>query len=253
MVAGVRWDGGGAGEGRVLVVCHQDGDGAGNWAPWLAEAGVRLDVVRAWAGEPLPARLAHDGLLVLGGAHLPDDDARAPWLPATRALVRQALDGGVPMFGICLGGQLLAHVAGGEVRGEHGTPEFGSVRLTLRPEAADDPLFHGLPAHPPAIENHVDAITALPPGAHWLLSSADCPYQGFRLGTRAWGVQFHPEARVARIPQWNPRRLARHGAPGPARLHAHAVREAPEAESAWRTVAHRFAALVTERKDARGE
>ncbi|MFJ4439196.1 type 1 glutamine amidotransferase [Streptomyces sp. NPDC088923] len=243
-------DGGGAGVPRVLVVRNNDGDGAGNWEQWLAEGGVRLDAVRAWEGEPLPERVAHDGLLVLGGAYLPDDDARAPWLAGTRELARQALDAGVPYFGICLGGQLLAHVAGGEVRGEHGTPEFGSVRLTLRPEAADDPLFHGLPPHPPAIENHVDAITALPPGARWLASSADCPYQGFRVGAAAWGVQFHPEARAARITRWNPERLARHGAPDPAHLHAHALREAPEAEAAWRTLAHRFAALVTERRGA---
>ncbi|SCD76937.1 GMP synthase-Glutamine amidotransferase [Streptomyces sp. TverLS-915] len=237
-------------EPRLLVVRNHEGDGAGNWEQWLAEGGVRLDAVRAWEGEPLPERLTHDGLLVLGGAYLPADDARAPWLPGTRALARQALGTGVPYFGICLGGQLLAHVAGGEVRGEHGTPEFGSVRLTLRPEAADDPLFHGLPAHPPAIENHVDAVTALPAGAHWLLSSADCPYQGFRVGAAAWGVQFHPEARAARIPAWNAGRLARHGAPDPASLHAHALREAPEAEAAWRTVAHRFAALVAERRGA---
>jgi GMP synthase-like glutamine amidotransferase len=234
------------------VVRNFGGDGAGNWGEWLAEGGVRLDTVRAWEGEPLPERLTHEGLLVLGGAYLPDEDARAPWLPAARALVRQALAARVPAFGICLGGQLLAHVAGGEVRGEHGTPEFGSVRLTLRPEAAEDPLFHGLPAHPPAIENHVDAITALPAGARWLASSADCPYQAFRVGTAAWGVQFHPEARAARIAGWNPERLARHGVPEPARLHAHALREAPEAEAAWRTVAHRFAALVTERRRTEG-
>ncbi|MEV0848414.1 type 1 glutamine amidotransferase [Streptomyces sp. NPDC049954] len=229
----------------ALVIQHGPAGGLGPWAGWLAGRGVRAHVLPAYEGAPVPDRLEHDALVVLGGAYLPDDDARAPWLPATRDLVRQALSGATPLFGICLGGQMLAQVAGGEVRAEHGTPEFGSTRLSLRPEAAHDPLFHGLPAHPRAIENHVDAITALPPGAHWLAHSEHCPYQGFRVGPSAWGVQFHPEATAERIRHWNPGRLSRHGAPDPETLRALALREEPSTVETWRTVAHRFADVVT--------
>ncbi|WP_405708220.1 MULTISPECIES: type 1 glutamine amidotransferase [unclassified Streptomyces] len=231
----------------ALVVQNHSGGGPGRWTAWLAERGVTAHVLRAYEGAPLPDRLEHPALIVLGGAYLPDDDARAPWLPATRALVRQAVIEETPMFGICLGGQMLAHVAGGEVRGKHGPPEFGSTRLSLRPEAARDPLFHGLPAHPPAIENHVDAITALPAGAHWLVRSEHCPYQGFRIGSAAWGVQFHPETTAERIRGWNRDRLKRNGAPVPETLHALALRDEPVATDTWRTVAHRFADIVTAR------
>ncbi|MEV6162273.1 type 1 glutamine amidotransferase [Streptomyces sp. NPDC052052] len=228
----------------ALVIEHDSGGGLGRWAGWLEERGVTAHVVPAHEGVRVPDRLEHPALIVLGGAYLPDDDIRAPWLPATRALVGQALAERTPMFGICLGGQMLAQVAGGEVRKEHGTPEFGSTRLSLRPEAADDPLFHGLPAHPPAIENHVDAITALPPDAHWLARSEHCPYQGFRVGSSAWGVQFHPEITAERIRRWNPDRLQRHGAPAPEALHTLALRDEPTASDVWRTVAHRFADVV---------
>ncbi|MEU9321110.1 type 1 glutamine amidotransferase [Streptomyces sp. NPDC048295] len=231
----------------ALVVQHDPGGGPGRWTAWLAERGVTTHVVRAYEAAPLPDRLEYPALVVLGGAYLPDDDVRAPWLPATRALVRQALTEETPMFGICLGGQMLAHIAGGEVRGKHGPPEFGSTRLSLRPEAAGDPLFHGLPAHPPAIENHVDAITALPAGAHWLARSERCPYQGFRVGSAAWGVQFHPETTAERIRGWNRDRLNRNGAPAPETLHALALRDEPTATDTWRTVAHRFADIVTAR------
>ncbi|MGW2180286.1 type 1 glutamine amidotransferase [Streptomyces sp. NPDC001732] len=235
------------GTATALVVQHESGGGLGRWTTWLTERGVAAHVVRAYEGAPLPDRLEHPALIVLGGACLPDDDALAPWLPATRALVRQALAEETPTFGICLGGQMLAHVAGGQVRGKHGTPEFGSTRLSLRPEAAGDPLFHGLPAHPPAIENHVDAITELPPGAHWLVRSEHCPYQGFRIGSAAWGVQFHPETTAERIRGWNRDRLKRNGAPSPKTLHALALRDEPAATDTWRTVAHRFADIVTAR------
>ncbi|WP_406411756.1 type 1 glutamine amidotransferase [Streptomyces halstedii] len=229
----------------ALVVQHGPGGGLGRWTGWLEERGLAAHVVRAHEGAALPDRLEHPALIVLGGGYLPDDDVRAPWLPATRALVRQALAARTPVFGICLGGQMLAQVAGGEVRGRHGTPEFGSTRLDLRPEAADDPLFHGLPARPRAIENHVDAITALPPGAHWLVGGEDCPYQAFRVGPSAWGVQFHPETTAGTVRRWDAGRLAGHGAPTPEVLYARALKDEPAATVTWRTVAHRFADVVT--------
>nr|WP_078506409.1 type 1 glutamine amidotransferase [Streptomyces sp. SID8379] len=127
-----------------MAVQHTERGGPGRVGDWLREAGLDVRVVRPYAGEALPASLDGRPLLVLGGGYLPDDDARAPWLPATRHLVAQALADGSPMLGICLGGQMLAQVAGGTVAADHGRPELGSTAITLRPEAADDPLLHGL-------------------------------------------------------------------------------------------------------------
>ncbi|MYS23837.1 GMP synthase-Glutamine amidotransferase [Streptomyces sp. DvalAA-14] len=227
----------------VLVVQHTERGGPGRWEEWLGEAGVRLEVVRAFEGAPVPAELARDGLMVLGGGYLPDDDERAPWLAPTRALVGQALERGTPVFGICLGGQMLAQVGGGEVRGAYGSPEFGSTPLRLRAAAAQDPLFRGLPERPTAIENHVDRIVRLPAGAHWLVESDACAYQAFRLGDSAWGVQFHPESSAERIPHWDEERLARHGVDRET-LHQAALDAEPAAIAVWRRVAHRFAARV---------
>ncbi|WP_069467501.1 type 1 glutamine amidotransferase, partial [Actinacidiphila rubida] len=194
-------------------------------------------------GAALPADLdGHAALIVLGGGYLPDDDVRAPWLAATRALVGEALATGTPVFGICLGGQMLAQVAGGAVKGSHGAPEFGSTALRLRDAAAGDPLFAGLPGTPTAIENHVDRITELPPGAHWLVESEACPYQAFRLDSApAWGVQFHPETTAERIRHWDPERLAPHGVDRDD-LHRAATENEPAAAQVWHTVALRFAA-----------
>jgi GMP synthase (glutamine-hydrolysing) len=229
----------------ALVVQHTPAGGPGRWAQPLREGGLALDVVAAYDGAELPARLNHQAMVVLGGGYLPGDDLRAPWLPRTRGLVGEALAAGVPVFGICLGGQMLAQLAGGEVRGAYGEPEFGSTALTLRPEADSDPLFHGLPARPTAIENHLDRIVALPAGARWLARSDRCPYQAFRLGELpAWGVQFHPECDPDRIRDWNLERLAPHGADRD-ELHRAALRDDPAAAPVWREVALRFAALAT--------
>lgn len=227
----------------ALVVQNAESGGPARWGRWLAEAGVEVQVVRGYAGEALPDRLEHRALVVLGGAYLPDDDERAPWLARTRALMTQALDRAVPTFGICLGAQMLAQVAGGRVEKDHGEPEFGSTVLALRPEAAEDPLFSGLPERMTAIENHVDAIVRLPEGARWLAGSERCPYQAFRVGEEAWGVQFHPEVGPERIAEWPGERLERYGLDGGV-LRREAIRDDPHAARLWREVALRFAARL---------
>ncbi|WP_049575225.1 type 1 glutamine amidotransferase [Nonomuraea sp. SBT364] len=222
----------------VLIIQNSRSGGPGRFGGWLEEAGLRLDVVRAHDGAPVPGRLAHDAMIMLGGGYLPGEDDRAPWLAPTRQLVAEALDRGVPLFGICLGGQMIAEVAGGEVTGDTGAPENGSIPLTIRPEAAADALFHDLPPVVPAIEHHKDAITALPPGAVWLAETERCPYQAFRVGEQAWGVQFHPEVVPERIREWE--------ADGfdPDEVHARAVADEPVSTPIWREVATRFAKLV---------
>ncbi|MEW2448270.1 type 1 glutamine amidotransferase [Streptomyces parvulus] len=228
---------------RVLVVQNHAGGGPGRFGDWLAAEGLSLDVVHAYAGAPLPRRAGHAGVVVLGGGFLPDDDERAPWLAPTRALVADAVERGTAVFGICLGGQLLARVADGTVRGDHGEPEYGSTPLSLRAEAGDDPLFRRLPSRVTAVEHHKDAVTALPPGAAWLMESERCPYQAFRVGGRAWGVQFHPEAGADRVRGWDAGRMRARGL-DPTELTRRAERDEPAAAAVWHEVARRFAAVV---------
>jgi GMP synthase-like glutamine amidotransferase len=184
----------------ALVVQHGTGDGPGLLAEWLPAAGLDLDVVCPYAGGRLPDRLRHDALIVLGGSQSATNDD-----PVTRAelsLLRDATAGSRPVLGVCLGGQLLARATGGQVRaGEHG-PEIG-VRLVRKADAASrDPVFGGLPFLPDVVEWHWDEITVLPPGAVLLASGALYPHQAFRLGERAYGLQFHIEPTMDMLAAW---------------------------------------------------
>lgn len=195
----------------TVTVLRNDADsGPGRLPAWADAEGVRTDLVRADAGDPLPAAQDLDGLVMLGGGFLPDDDERAPWLPAERALVADCLREGVPVLGICLGAQLLALVGGGEVRGEHGLPEKGVTALTALSAASEDPLLAGIAADGGGfvgIESHRDQVTRLPEGATLLVRSERCAHQAFRLGRCAWATQWHPEANADNVGRWSPEGL----------------------------------------------
>lgn len=209
---------------RVVVVQNSPGSGPGRLPGWLADEGVDAVVI---AGDDLPEHLTvgawHlpsgrggsgvDGLVLLGGGLMPDDDDRAPFLAHERAVVREAIEAGTPVLGICLGAQVLAHAAGGTVTAKSGETERGSCAVELLPAAAADPLFGALGEHAALrmIQNHEDSITALPPAAVHLARSAACEVQAFRVGAAAWGVQFHPEAAAARIASWDEDTLAAAG------------------------------------------
>lgn len=228
----------------MLVIEHEPAAGLGLVGEWLTDVGLLLRLCRPYRGDVIPAAVEADGLLVLGGSVGPQDDDVAPWLPDTRALLRSAVADGVPIWGICLGAQLLAVALGGEVRrGEHG-PEAGV--LSLRVVADEDPLFHGVGPEPAALQFHQDAITRLPEGAVLLASSATYANQAFRVGACAWAVQFHPEVTSEVVGAWASRypHVVTDARRDPETVVAELASRQQELEDIWAPVARRWAAEV---------
>ncbi|WP_345528301.1 type 1 glutamine amidotransferase [Streptomyces showdoensis] len=185
------------------MIQHEPDTGPGLVGERLREAGLDLRVHHPWRGEELPADLSGwAGLLVLGGAPNCEDDAAAPWLPRVRRLIREAVGARLPVLGICLGGQILAHALGGRVVRRPQGPEVGAVPLRRLPAADADPVLGAVPEGALAAQWHWDQAETLPLGAVPLLTGDDCPYQAFRIGPRAWGVQFHPEVLSGAIADW---------------------------------------------------
>ncbi|HVN10779.1 MAG TPA: type 1 glutamine amidotransferase [Kineosporiaceae bacterium] len=187
---------------HLLVIQHQDDGGLGRLrAPFAA---TTLDVRRPDRGEPLPDDLdGVGGLVVLGGSMAAWEDDVAPWLPQTRRLLALGVETRVPVLGICLGAQLLAHATGGRVeRGAHGI-EAGLSAIVPTADAEGDPLMAALPAAAfPGPQGHHDAIVELPPGAVLVATGHPYPHQAFRLGATAWGVQYHPEVTAEDFAGW---------------------------------------------------
>jgi GMP synthase (glutamine-hydrolysing) len=235
----------------LLVVQHEPDTGPGWFGGWLTAAGVTLDPVHPYAGDALPPLAGYAGLLVLGGAMGPADDDACPWLPATRALLAEAVHAEVPTFGICLGAELLALGLGGQVRRGTAGPELGVLAVDLGPAAADDPLFGALPAAPRVVQWHWEEIAALPAGAVLLASSPAYRNQAFRVGAAAWGVQGHPEVTGDIAAAWGRGDSPLLVAAGRDAAGLVAEVRAAEAELAgtWRPLAESFAAVVRRFED----
>jgi GMP synthase-like glutamine amidotransferase len=138
----------------------------------------------------------------MGGKMGALDDDVAPFLPAVRAALREAVSAELPTLGVCLGHQLLAAAHGGQVRRMPDGPEIGALLVAKRSAASTDPLFGPLPITPDVLQWHYDEVSQLPPGAVQLAGSPSCAQQAFRLGRLAWGIQFHIETTPAMVREW---------------------------------------------------
>jgi GMP synthase-like glutamine amidotransferase len=164
-----------------------------------AERGVTVDVRVIADGDPLPAAGEVDGLVVMGGPMGANDDAEHANLPAERALLAAAVAAGVPVLGVCLGAQLLAAALGARVyRGPAYEVGLGEVEVLT-----DDPVLGVAGTTLPVMHWHHDTFD-LPVGARLLARSAQYPHQAFRVGERAWGLQFHVELDAALAAAWAP-------------------------------------------------
>lgn len=97
-----------------------------------------------------------------------------------------------PFLGCCYGIGTLGRHQGAVVDRTYGEP-IGGIRVTVTQPGRNDPLFERAGAEFGAYVGHKEAVRALPAHAVPLASSADCPVQAFRVGTRVYATQFHPE------------------------------------------------------------
>jgi GMP synthase-like glutamine amidotransferase len=138
-----------------------------------------------------PDPAGYDAIVAFGAVWAVYDDAAiGTWVHDEIAFTRDAIALGVPVLGICFGGQLLAAAAGGQVT-RAPAPEIGWTVLET-----DDP---GLIDAGPWFQWHFDRFT-LPAGIPVLARTA-LASQAFTVG-RSLGLQFHPEVTPCVLECW---------------------------------------------------
>jgi len=183
----------------VLVLQHIACEPPGVYEDVLRERVARITRVELDEGQPIPDR-SFDAIVVMGGPMSVNDEDEHPWLGDEKRLIAAAVDGAVPVWGACLGVQLLASSLGAKVYAGS-EPEVGLLPVSLTADGRADPVLGSLPSEVITLQWHGDTFD-LPVGATLLASSPAYPNQAFRV-RNAYGVQFHLEVTPPMADEWS--------------------------------------------------
>jgi GMP synthase-like glutamine amidotransferase len=188
-------------DGKIYVVKHVENEGPGLLENYFTRLDWETAVLDVSRGDALPESLeSAAGLVILGGPMNVYEEKRYPFLQAEERLIDKALLEEVPFLGVCLGGQLLAKSCGAPVtRSPDG--EKGWFDVKLNDAGKSDLLFSGLPDILSVFQWHQDTF-AVPEGGKLLATARLCRNQAFRMGSVAYGLQFHPEMTPEMVRSW---------------------------------------------------
>jgi GMP synthase-like glutamine amidotransferase len=197
---------------RAMIVRHAAPETlAGNYTSVLKQHGFSLEYLNVFESAPDYASFDALGLdnvdllVVLGGPLSANDDF--PALRQERAFLKEAMSQDKPVFGVCLGAQLMAKALGGEVMPTGGY-QFGLRKLDITPEGDADPVF-GKIAIPLVPTLHGECFS-IPPEAAKLAEGfmlcRDGQYRrinmAFRYGS-SYGFQFEPQLTLEELRVWD--------------------------------------------------
>ena len=181
---------------KVVAAVHQDDGGPVVFGQVIRELGHELLEWRPVDGPPPDGA---DAALVFGGSMHVDQEDEHPWLVPEGEWIRSLLRDEVPTLGVCLGSELLASAAGWPVV-RLPRSEIGWHDVELTPAGPGDPLLSVAAPRFPAFQWHSYAVE--PPDEGAVLAVNPACAQAYRVGKRAWGIQFHAEVDGAAIEYW---------------------------------------------------
>jgi GMP synthase (glutamine-hydrolysing) len=232
----------------ALIITHLPDRKSGLVREAIEHAGYPIREQNVFDGTPLPPIDRVGAIVSLGGKMSATRVEEDEYLTAEVSLLQAAVTNGVPTLGICLGAQLLAVAAGGDVvtmpRVYVGWPQL-SLTVT-----GDDRVFGDLSSGTRVLKWHEDRIEP-PPGAAVLATTASPGAALFRVGSAAWGSQMHIEVTPEMLLQtWlaDPDEVAEIESGGHqiADFRQESADRLPAQMDALRPVLARFASLVTE-------
>ena len=172
----------------ILVRQHGESGPPALLGEWLESRGISYRISDSRDGDN-PDPRDYEAVASLGSRFSPVD-AGVEQVRKEIALVERAVEHDVPVLGLCYGGQILAHVPGGEIQ-ESPVPEHGWHEIqTDEPDA--------IPAGPWLLWHYMRFTC--PPGAREVARTEHAT-QAFRQG-RHLGLQFHPESTVDIVEKW---------------------------------------------------
>lgn len=186
---------------KILVFQHVPYEPLGTLDPLLKEFGFRMRYVNFGRNpDHRPSLDGYAALIVLGGPMNSDQIDTYPNLRTEVEIIREAVERGMSVLGICLGAQLLAKSLGGSVQ-RNPDREIGWYDVELTEEGRRDGVLSTFAQRQQVFQWHEDGIS-LPPGCVHLARSPASDVQAFRHGEHVYGLQFHLEVNASLIERW---------------------------------------------------
>jgi GMP synthase-like glutamine amidotransferase len=184
----------------LLIVKHVDIEGPGLIEECLRQERIPYQVLTLESGSHLPKldNLTH--IVFLGGPMNVYEEDRYSFLKEEDLFIKEAIQRGKSLLGICLGAQLIAKALGAKVF-KAPVKEIGWYDVSLTRIGSIDPFFSHLPKTFSVFQWHEDTFE-IPHSAILMATSSLVPYQAFRYGDNAYGLQFHLEVTQEMIREW---------------------------------------------------
>jgi len=186
---------------KILVFQHVANVILGTLNPLLKEKRFRVRYVNFERTPDFqPSLDKYNGLIILGGYMGVYEADKYKHIKVEMQLIESALKKEIPILGICLGAQMLAHALGSDVR-KSPKKEMGWYDVHLTNEGQQDPLFNHFQKREKIFQMHGDTFD-IPKSATHLAYSEICQAQAFRYNDKAYGLQFHLEVDQAMVTRW---------------------------------------------------
>ncbi len=171
----------------LLFIQHEDDVPPGTALLWAEQRGLTTKIWQIAKGAPSYALSDFKALIICGGSMDTFEEEKHPWLRDEKSFIKDCIEQGKPVFGLCLGSQLIADVMGGKVYPLN-TWEIGFVPIQMKDEPTPYTLqvFHW---HQCGFD--------LPPQAESFAEGEFWKNQAFKIGNKVMATQFHPESTVA--------------------------------------------------------
>ncbi len=180
---------------HIHIVQHEVFEAPGAIIHWAQKHTHNISFSNVYEFDSLPTTVEHiDLLIIMGGPQSPHTTKlESPHFDAQAemALIKNCIDAGKAVLGVCLGAQLIGQALGGTV--EHSPEkEIGVFTIQLTPEgSADDKIAHF--GDSLATGHWHSDMPGLTKGSKILATSMGCPRQIVAYSHLVYGFQCHME------------------------------------------------------------
>ncbi len=185
---------------NTLIIKHIDVEGPGLIEHCLKLEKIPYQILSLKPSVRFPKLEDITHIVLLGGPMNVYEEDRYPFLREEDLFIKEAIQRGKAILGICLGAQLIAKALGARVF-KAPVKEIGWYDVSLTKIGSQDPLFSRLPKTFSVFQWHEDTFE-IPKSGRLIATSSPVSHQAFRYGEKVYGLQFHLEVTEQMIQEW---------------------------------------------------